>query len=79
VVKQIYELGWVIGCSEFEFLKTEWKVFDSKAEAKTYGIQQQDELNDGLPCMEKAFDGYYYRFWYSRPIHEIDSHPIFLK
>jgi len=76
--KQIYELAWVIGCSEFEFLKTEWKVFDSELEAKAYGLREQDELNGGLPPDEKSWDGYYYRLYYARPVDEVDGFRILL-
>jgi len=79
VPKQVYELCWLIRCDEFEFLRTEWKVFDSEAEAKAYGLRQQIELNDGLSPDEKSWDGYYHHFSHARSIDEIDGCRIVLE
>jgi hypothetical protein len=80
--KQIYELVWTIRCAvggeELEFLRTEWKVFESEPTARAYGLHVQDELNDGLPIEEKADDGYYFRFAYEEPVEEIDGYRISL-
>jgi len=77
--KQVYELCWLIRCDEFEFLRTDWKVFDSADEAKADGLRQQDELNDGLPPDEKSWDGYYFQFSHARPIDEVDGWHIVLE
>ena len=77
--KQIYELGWLVGCCGFEFTKTEWRVFGSEDEARAYSLRRQGELNDGLPPDQKAWDGYYYRLWCVRPAHEIDGYRISLE
>ena len=76
---QIYELGWIIGSEEFEFLKTEWALFESYKAAEEYGLREQDELNGGLPPDERAFDGYYYKYWYARPINRIGDCRIVLE
>lgn len=74
--KQIYELGWKIYCDEFEFFKTQWKVFESESDARVYGLQEQDDANDGLPPTQAASRGYCYRFMYARLVDRIDGYPI---
>jgi len=37
MIKQIYQVEWLIRCCEFGLVKTEWKVFDSESEAESYG------------------------------------------
>lgn len=76
MIGRIYQVEWLIGCCEFEFVKTEWKVFHSESEAEAYGRQKQDELNDGLPPGEKSWDGYYYRFSHARPVDEVGGFQI---
>ncbi len=76
--KHIYQLHWTIRCGETEFLKTEWKLFRSDKEATAYGLRVQDELNGNLPPEEKAWDGYYYRFWFADRLEEIDGYHIIL-
>lgn len=34
--KQIYEFVWEVRCGEYEFLSSEWKVFDSMEQARAY-------------------------------------------
>jgi hypothetical protein len=76
---KIYEIGWIIGCCEYEFLKTEWHVFASHEEARSYGLRRENELNDGLPAEEKAFEGYYYRYYYAQPVEQLGEYTIALE
>ena len=76
--KQIYEASWKIRCLEFEFVTTQWKVFDSETEAKTYGYQWQNEANEGLAPCERAEDGYCYQFTSAYPVTEVDGYEILL-
>ena len=78
MAKQVYELVYKLRCLDFEFVRSVWKVFDSDAEAQAYGRKEQDELNGGLFPEDKADDGYYYIFWYARPVEEVDGFQILL-
>jgi len=73
---KIYEIGWIIGCCEYEFLKTEWHVFASHEEARSYGLRRENELNDGLPAEEKGFEGSYYRYYYAQPVEQLGEYTI---
>jgi hypothetical protein len=75
-VEKIYEVIIKIRCLEFEFIRSEWKVFASGEEARAYGLKVQDELNDGLTPEDKADDGYYFQYWFSREVEEIDGFPV---
>ncbi|MDP2895941.1 MAG: hypothetical protein Q8Q12_05195 [bacterium] len=75
-MEKIYEVIINIRCLEFEFIRSEWKVFTSEDEARGYGLKVQDELNDGLSPEEKAGDGYYFQYWFCRPVEEIDGFPV---
>lgn len=75
-VEKIYEVIINIRCLEFEFIRRDWKVFASEEEATEYGLKVQDELNDGLTPEEKAEDGYYFKYWFSRPIDDIDGYAL---
>lgn len=79
MAKGIYQLNWLITSDVFETFSTEWKVFDSKARAKTYGLSKQKEKNGGLLPEEKAEDGYCYRFISAEPVKEIDGFRISLE
>ena len=76
--KQIYEASWKIRCLEFEFVTTQWKVFDSETEALAYGYQWQNEANEGLAPCERAEDGYCYEFTSAYPVTEVDGYEILL-
>jgi hypothetical protein len=75
-MEKIYEVLFKIRCLDFEFIRSEWKVFQSEEEARAYGLKVQDELNDGLTPEEKADDGYYFEYWFSWPLNEIDGFPV---
>jgi hypothetical protein len=77
--KQIYEVVWKIRCLEFEFVTTQWKVFDSEAEAQAYGCQWQNEANEGLSPCERVEDGYCYQFMGAYPVDEVDGYQILLR
>ncbi|MFZ6016715.1 MAG: hypothetical protein ACOYU0_03705 [Nitrospirota bacterium] len=76
MAKKIYELVYKLKCLDFEFVRTNWKVFNSETEAKAFGRKEQDELNGGLPPTEKANDGYCYIFWYTQPVEQVDGYQI---
>jgi len=78
MAEQIYELVWKLRCLDLEFVRTEWKVFESETKAKAYGRQQQDELNDNLPPYEKADDSYYFEFMAAYPMAKVDGHRVLL-
>ena len=77
--KQLWELTWTIGCLEFEFLRTEWHVFESREEARAYGLRIQDELNGGVSPVERANDGYFFEFEMAEPVGQIDGYRILLQ
>lgn len=76
MAEQIYELVWKLRCLDLEFIRTEWKVFESDTRVKAYGRQAQDELNDNLPPCQKADDGYYFEFMAAYPMHKVDGYRV---
>ena len=78
-MEKLYEVILKIRCLEFEFIRSEWKVFASEDEARGYGLKVQDELNDGLTPQDKADDGYYFQYWFSREVEEIDGFRVSIR
>ncbi len=77
--EQLYEIIWRVKCCEFEFLKTELKVFNEESEAKSYAVQEQTKLNGNMTSGEKSWNGYCYEFWYTRPVFEIDGYSVIIE
>jgi hypothetical protein len=76
-IPQIYEIGWIIGCGEYQFLQSQWHVFTSYQEAEEFGKQEQDLLNGGLSDEDRAVkSGYYYKYWYAKPVTLVDDYSI---
>jgi hypothetical protein len=78
MAKKVYQLVYKLRCLELEFIRTNWRVFGSQAEAEAYGRSEEAELNEGLPPCERASDGYFYTFWYADAVEEVDGHRLLL-
>ena len=70
---KLYEIIWEIKCGEFEFLQSCIKVFRTLEDAETYGLEIQNEENNGLSFKEKANDGYYYKLYSVRFLASVDG------
>jgi len=72
--KELFEIVWEIHCGEHEFYQRSLKVFESIAEAEAYGLQIQNEENEGLSFEKKSYDGYYFELESVRPVLSIDGY-----
>ncbi len=73
MMKQLYELNWKIRCLDFEFIRTEWRIFQSLQDARAHGTRTQNQLNGDVSPEERAWDGYYFQFHSARPVDTIDG------
>jgi hypothetical protein len=76
--KHLYEISWMIMTDVCHFLKARLKVFENEDEAVSYGLSEEISLNDGQLPVEKALDGFCYKFFDVRRIDTIDGFPITL-
>jgi len=74
----LYEVLLELETDAGSFLHCEFKVFHSHAEARKWGKWLEREMNGGQPIEEKAWDGYYFKYWGARRVSKIDGFPVTL-
>ena len=76
---RLYELFWEVVTDVNCFYYREFKVFDSEETARRYGRKRERELNGGLSLVQRAEDGYYFKFRGTLEVAEIDGFAINLQ
>ncbi len=71
--EHLYEILWQVETDSHSFLYREFKVFRSESEAKQYGERREVELNEQAPIEDRAQDGYYFRYYSTNVVSEIDD------
>ncbi|MFQ6114414.1 MAG: hypothetical protein ACE5NG_10080 [bacterium] len=72
----LYEILWDVETDVCSFLYREFKVFNSHAEAKKFGIERETYFNEGKSMDEIAQDGYYFKYHSACEVNEIDGYVV---